>query len=335
MDPHTPISVEEAIRRVLVHAQPPLRYERLPLTTELLGRTLAEDLVATESFPPFPASIMDGYAVKAPLSAGVYAIASSIHAGATPDPAATSALESGTAVAYITTGAMVPEGANAVVKVEDTELVGEGQVRIKVDVMSPGLNVRQVGSDIERGEVVLQKHQALGPTELGLLATTGFTEVVCYARPVIGVMSSGDELVEASEHTLTGSQIRDCNRLSLLSACREDGFAALDLGIVNDSKEKLRERLLWAAERCDVVVSSGGVSMGAADFIKPLLAEIGTIHFSKLKMKPGKPTTFASIRREGGVDECGSGVECGKGGERRAGHTTLFFGLPGNPVSCL
>jgi molybdenum cofactor synthesis domain-containing protein len=132
-------------------------------------------------------------------------------------------------------------------------------------------------------------------------------------------MSTGNELVDSSE-TPVGNQVRDSNRLSLIASCIENGQQYIDLGIVGDSKEELRRRLLEASLQCDIVVSSGGVSMGAADFVKPLLKEIGTVHFAKLNMKPGKPTTFASFVRDS---------ESGRPGQ------TLFFGLPGNPVSCL
>lgn len=284
--------------------------EAIPLSPALLGRIASEDVVATESFPPFAASIMDGYAVMGPIEPGVFEIAESIHAGAVPQVE----LKAGS-VAYITTGAALPAGATAVVKIEDTEKVASAgkQVNIKVSV-AKGMHVREIGSDIACGETVVRKGQVLGPYELGLLATTGFPLVQCFRRPVIGVMSTGNELVDSCD-TPSGSQVRDSNRLSLLASCREHGQEVVDLGIVSDSKEELRRRLLEAAAMCDVVVSSGGVSMGAADFVKPLLKEIGTVHFAKLNMKPGKPTTFASFEQ--------------------SGKKTLFFGLPGNPVSCL
>lgn len=309
-----PISVEEAIKRVLLNTHV-LSTEALPLTPALLGRTSAADVAAKENFPPFAASIMDGYAVVGPLQPGVYQIVESIHAGAVPSVALQT-----DAVAYITTGAALPAEANAVVKVEDTERVpgSSSEVRIKVAV-EEGQHVRQIGSDITLGEKVVRKGQVLGPYELGLLATTGFPLVEVFRRPVIGVMSTGNELVECSA-TPAGSQVRDSNRLSLIASCMEKDQEVVDLGIAPDSKEDLRQRLQDAASRCDVVITSGGVSMGAADFVKPLLRELGTVHFTKLNMKPGKPTTFATIEHSA------------TGSDRTR---TLFFGLPGNPVSCL
>ena len=223
-------------------------------------------------------------------------------------------------IIYITTGSRVPEGANAVIKIEDTsKQESEGQdVLVNTTVaMEEGVNIRAVGSDMQPGELVIQAGDKIGPSEIGLLATLGITEVPCQAAPVVGVMSTGDELVNPWE-TPTGSQIRDSNRAALLTSFQQDGLVCTDLGIVRDTRETLRERMAAAVEQCDVVVTSGGVSMGDADFVKGLLAELGTVHFGRLNMKPGKPTTFASIPKQ-----------------NSPGRRCYFFGLPGNPVSCL
>jgi gephyrin len=308
-----PISVEEAIRRVLQETKP-LATEELTLTSKLLGHVLAENLVAKEPFPNFPASIMDGYAVKAPLEPGTYQVVENVFAGDNPNFELTSSQQ----ISYITTGSQVPNGANAVVKVEDTEKLSNGQVKINVSV-KVGTHIREIGSDIQQGELVLKAGDRLGPTELGLLATTGFTKVRCFRKPIVGVMSTGNELVEPWE-TTSGSHIRDSNRISLISAFQEEyyGYDIRDYGIMKDSKEEMTNSFLRIVQECDVIVTSGGVSMGAADFIKPILSEMNgsKIHFNKLNMKPGKPTTFATIST---------------GNNRQV----LFFGLPGNPVSCL
>ncbi|CAM9423610.1 unnamed protein product, partial [Phaeothamnion confervicola] len=158
--------------------------------------------------------------------------------------------------------------------------------------------------------------------QIGLLATVGVGTVMLVGRPVVGVMSTGDELVEPDAAApLSGSMIRDSNRCSLLAAVGAMGATAMDLGIVRDKSESLRDQLQDAAARCDVIITSGGVSMGEADLLKPTLEELGTIHFGRVCMKPGKPTTFATIPRPDG----------GGGG----GRSTLVFALPGNPVSCL
>lgn len=286
------------------------------------GSIIAQDVYSIEPFPTFRASIMDGYAVKAPLIPGIYQVIDRIHAGKLPldinqDP------HSHTIISYITTGGMIPEYANAVVKIEDTELNKEDQSNlntsreksIKINVSTePGVNIREIGSDIQTNEIILKKGDRITPAEIGLLATIGITQVPCYKKPIIGVMSTGNELVNPSDFPL-GSQIRDSNRYTLISSFIEDGYQCLDLGIIADNEDELQEAFIEAVMRCDLVVTSGGVSMGEKDLVKPLLAKLGTIHFGRLNMKPGKPSTFATITINN--------------------KKTFFFGLPGNPVSCL
>lgn len=312
---YTMISVEKAIEIVLQQA-PELAIVSKNIE-ECNGLVIAEDITAMDPFPAFPASIMDGYAVRGPLEPGVYPVMKRIHAG---DDNVLEELKEGM-VSYITTGARVPPGANAVVKIEDTESVegvnnsNEASVRIQVRV-DEGTNVRAIGCDIQTNELILKKKQIIRSAEIGLLATVGVTKVKCYSKPIIGILSTGNELVDIDMTPNPGtSQIRDSNRISLSTAFRADGYHCMDLGIVRDVKADLQSKLLHAASQCDVVVTSGGVSMGDADFVKPLLESLGTVHFGRLNMKPGKPTTFASI------------IQNGK--------KTLFFGLPGNPVSCL
>jgi len=323
---------------------------------ECVGHRVSEEIRAVDPFPPFPASMMDGYAVCAPIEAGVYEVlASRIHAGDDVSSSSTSPSSSSPAVlqpnqvAYITTGAMLPPGANAVVKIEDTESPGlnggggarekgdafgkvETAVNIKVSVSKEGVNVRQIGSDMQVGELLLQTGQVIGPAEVGLLATVGVTHVPCYGKPIVGVLSTGNELVDPWQAP-HGSQIRDSNRAALMAAFIEEGYTCIDLGIVKDAASELRARLQDAASRCDVVITSGGVSMGDADLVKPMLEELGEIHFGRINMKPGKPTTFATIVRNQAAKKA-SGKAVGGGG-RQQQQNVLFFGLPGNPVSCL
>lgn len=324
----SPISVEEAIRRVVAATQP-LAVERLTLSTKLLGRTLAEPLISKAPFPHFRASIMDGYAVCGPLQPGVYRITQHMHAGdaSKGDLAANE-------VSYIATGAKVPDTANAVVKIEETRKISEEEVEILVAVKE-GDHIRQIGSDIEFGEEVLAKGTVLGPIELGLMATTGFTEgIPCLRRPVIGVMSTGNELVDPStpDAALGEAQVRDSNRITLIGSFQMEHFEVIDYGIMPDDLDTIRAKLWQAVRECDVVITSGGVSMGNKDYIKFLLLNDEsfsphvTLHFNKLNMKPGKPTTFATIT---------SGGAGGGGGVEAAEKQTLFFGLPGNPVSCI
>mmetsp|Transcript_17490 Transcript_17490/g.29317 ORF Transcript_17490/g.29317 Transcript_17490/m.29317 type:complete len:659 (-) Transcript_17490:150-2126(-) len=313
-DEYPMLDVDEAMSLVIKEAQP-LATETVPLM-ESVGRIIAVDVNAVTPFPAFRCSIMDGYAVHAPLAPGLYPVQDRLLAGS----AAVPVLEKDRII-YITTGSRVPEGANAVIKIEDTkksdQADSQGNPLVQTSVaMEDGVNVRAIGSDMKPGELVIQAGDNIGPSEIGLLATLGITEVVCQAAPVVGVMSTGDELVNPWE-TPTGSQIRDSNRAALLTSFQQDGLVCKDLGIVRDTRDTLRERMLDAVEQCDVVVTSGGVSMGDADFVKGLLAELGTVHFGRLNMKPGKPTTYASIPKKSGSGKC------------------HFFGLPGNPVSCL
>lgn len=312
-----PISVEEAICRVIAATQP-LGVELLPISTKLIGRTLAQPLVSDMPFPHFRASIMDGYAVSGPLEPGIYRVAQHMHAGDSTH----GELKEGE-VSYIATGAKLPDSANAVVKIEETSKIGGDEVEIKVAVKA-GDHVRQIGSDIQVGEEVLAKGTVLGPVELGLLATTGFTSSIpCYRRPIVGVMSTGNELVECTtpDSGLGEAKIRDSNRITLLASFLEAHYDVVDYGIIPDDLDVLRAKLSQACAECDVLITSGGVSMGNKDYVKFLLLQDTefspkvSLHFNKLNMKPGKPTTFATIHHSVEKD-------------------VLFFGLPGNPVSC-
>ena len=309
MSSYPMISVDDGILQVLKNCNV-LPIENVPLM-DCCNRIAGNEIKAIDPFPAFPASIMDGYAVCGPLKEGIYPLQGRIFAG----NEGMDRLLPGN-VAYITTGAMVPPGANAVVKVEDTEIINNNGIKfvsIKVDVKE-GLWIRQIGSDIQTGDVIINKGQLISPVDVGLLATVGVTEVPCFTKPIIGVLSTGDEIVNPWETPKLGS-IRDSNRASLITAFRTEGNTCIDLGIVKDVKSELADKLKDAASNCDIVVTSGGVSMGDADYVKPVLASLGTIHFGRLNMKPGKPTTFATIESNG--------------------KKVLFFGLPGNPVSCL
>lgn len=329
--------------------------ETLPLWVEassdpktLLGRRLAEDVVASDNHPPFRASIMDGYAVVASDGPGVYPVVQQVTAGSgranSEEGNEPKALASGQ-VSYITTGAPVPKGADAVVRVEDTaDCPQEGgiedrsapsglessstRVLIKTKV-EPGKWIREIGSDVQKGSTVLQKGTILGPAEIGLLASIGATSICLERRPIIGIMSTGDELVESSTRSpgslrASQSEIRDSNRPMLMSAAHTTGAVVLDLGIAPDNVDMLEASLISALKRVDILVTSGGVSMGSKDFLKSILSNMrgSRIHFGRVRMKPGKPATFAS------VDMPTS--------EAAACQTTkLVFALPGNPVSSL
>lgn len=308
--PYSMLSVEDALNVTLTQARPPAP-ERRPLS-RVRGAILAADIAAQEPLPPFPASTKDGYAVVAADGPGDYPMVGEVSAGALAD----FAVEPGT-VAYITTGAPLPEGADAVVMIEETERLETDAdpplVRIRRQVQS-GDDVRPVGVDVKAGQTVLAAGERLDPAEIGLLATAGIVDVPVYPRPKVGVLSTGDELVEPGDPPGPG-QIRDSNRAMLLAAIGAVGGEPVDLGISGDTQEALEARVEQGLEQADILLTSGGVSMGDLDLVKPLLEHAGTVHYGRVRMKPGKPVTFATADVEQG---------------RR-----LVFGLPGNPVSSL
>ncbi|XP_062406636.1 gephyrin b [Sardina pilchardus] len=282
-----------------------------------LGRVLAQDVYAKDNLPPFPASVKDGYAVRAADGPGDRFIIGESQAGEQP----THTVMPGQAM-RVTTGAPIPCGADAVVQVEDTELLRESEdgteeleVRILVQAR-PGQDIRPIGHDIKRGECVLAKGTHMGPSEIGLLATVGVTEVEVHKFPVVAVMSTGNELLNP-EDDLHPGKIRDSNRSTLLATIQEHGYPTINLGIVGDNPDDLLNALNEGISRADVIITSGGVSMGEKDYLKQVL-DIdlhAQIHFGRVFMKPGLPTTFATLDMDGA--------------------RKLIFALPGNPVSAV
>ena len=310
ISPYPILSVDDALAIVLDKV-PRMPARNVPLA-EAVGRVLADPVTATEPMPPFAASVKDGYAVIAADGPGKYPIVGEARAGKLADFAVTP----GTA-AYITTGAPMPAGADAVVMVEDTQVDdGEAGRRIVeiLHAVRAGDDVRPVGVDIQPGQEVLAQGERLGPAELGLLATLGRERVRIYVAPRVAVMSTGDELVSPGDAPQPG-QIRDSNRTMILAALREANAIPVDLGIGSDSGGDLARRVERGLREADILLTSGGVSMGDLDLMKPLLERLGTLHFGRIMMKPGKPLTFATVQVDGSA--------------------RLVFGLPGNPVSSL
>lgn len=288
-------------RELVLAAVRPLGSERVPVG-EALGRVLAEDLSAEEDLPPFDSSAMDGYAVIAGPE-GQLEVVDESRAG----HPAERALAGGQAIA-ISTGALIPDGADAVVPVERVE-VSDG--RVTVPQTQPGANVRHAGDDVRRGQPVLSAGTLLGPAELAVAASLGHSALPVGRRPRVVVLATGDELVEPGL-PLGPGQIRNSNTIALAAQATSAGAEVVDSEIVRDTLEDTTAVLRAALESADVVCVSGGVSVGPHDHVKPALAELGVEErFWRVALKPGKPTWF--------------GTRDGK----------LVFGLPGNPVSAM
>jgi molybdenum cofactor synthesis domain-containing protein len=289
----------------VLDALPLLEEKRVGLR-ESLGLVLAADVVASSDLPPFANSAMDGFAVRAADVVSVpvtLPVVDEVAAGGV----ATREVTAGTAI-KIMTGAPMPAGADAVVKVEDTEPVADDGVRVlaAVDV---GTAVRPAGGDIAEGTRVLSAGERLGPAHLGVLASLGEAFPLVRRRPVVAIMSTGDEVMPPETKKLGPGKIRDSNRFLLLGLLEEVGAVVVDHGIVPDDPATLARVLNHAAREADVVVTSGGVSMGEYDVVKAVFAGIGDVEFWRVAMQPAKPIGFGSV------------------GDRP------FFGLPGNPVS--
>jgi len=211
----------------------------------------------------------------------------------------------------VTTGGPVSSYFDAVIPVEETEFVDASHIRI-LKQMSKSQFIREPGSDIRSGEVVLTQNQTLRAAEIGLLATVGRIKgIKVYQKPVIGILSTGNELVDASTETLEDGKIRDSNKLMLKNIFKEFSVSAeiKDFGTVQDEAQSLHEAMQHASKNCHILVTSGGVSMGEMDLVKPYIENNGKVYFGRINMKPGKPTTFGDI------------------------NGALVFALPGNPVS--
>src|SRR6267143_1839374 len=301
------MSADDALARILVGV-PTLPAVETPLL-DALGLVLAEDIAADRDVPPFLNSAMDGYAVRGDdvASAPVeLRVVGEVAAGGFPDRR----IGPGEAM-RIMTGAPMPEGADTVVRVEDTDNASD---LVTITAATPkGISTRQAGEDLRKGETVLGKSTVLRAAEIGLLASVGRGRVLVRKRPRVAVFSTGDEIVDLDQ-PLERGQIRDSNRYTLASAIRAAGAEPWVRGIVRDSPDALRAafRKVVAA---DAIVTSGGVSVGDHDHLKPVLSELGTIDFWAIAIRPGRPLAFGEL----------------KDGDRRV----PIFGLPGNTVSAL
>ena len=304
-------SVREASERILAAVSP------LPAVTvslrDALGLVLAEDVVSPIEHPPWDNSSMDGYAVRAadvesaskevPVSLPVL---ETVRAGQRP----TRPIERGTAI-RVMTGAPVPEGADTVIRVEDTD-GGETRVTIR-DARDAGRNVRPRGEDLQRGTIAVPAGSVIGPAQFGVLASVGASTVKVHRRPRVAVLASGDELVDLDrfDEVRRGDRIVTSNSYTIAANVLAAGGEAVDLGIVRDDPASYAERMA-GTRGCDLLITSGGVSVGAFDFTKDVLKSLGAeLHLWRVLMRPGAPLGFGTL----------NGMP--------------WLGLPGNPVSAM
>ena len=302
--------------------------ETVPLI-DCAGRVLAGGIVAAAPLPAFPSSAVDGYAVRAADGGKPLRVVGESAAGRPFERP----LEPGTAI-RILTGGVLPRGADCVVMMEEVELSGE--VVIVPGGLKPGQNFHAPGADLKAGEPVLPAGVQLGAAEIGLAAALGLAELSVGRRPRVALMSTGDELVEVGKEPGRG-QIPDSNRWALLAALREAGAEVRLLGIGPDEPDALRRLVLDALGGADVLVTSGGVSVGTHDLIKPLLESLGDVHIGRVKLKPGKPFTFATIPGQPSPTPTlrASATRMGLTDRPLRGREKVAFGLPGFPVSSL
>jgi molybdopterin molybdotransferase len=313
------LPLEEALARLAVGSAPHrITATEVVSTFDALGRVLAADVTSLLDVPPADNTSMDGYALRAgdvAAPGALLPVSQRIPAGAVGEP-----LAPGSA-ARIFTGAQVPPGADAVVMQEqceaqaDASARGLGQVRVNV-VPAAGQWIRRRGEDVRRGAVVLARGQRLDPAALGLAASVGAARLTVVRRPRVAIFSTGDELRMPGEPLPPGA-IYNSNRFTLRGLAQAAGCEVRDFGIVPDRLDATRAALLRAAAECDLIVTSGGVSVGEEDHLKPAAEAEGRLEQWQVAMKPGKPLAFGAIRREGGG----------------AGTHALLVGLPGNPVS--
>ncbi len=312
------ISVDQALEKVLEHIAV-LEAEERPIL-DCLGQVLAEDVFSKINIPPLDNSAMDGYAVRSadtrgagPKSSRLLRVIETVAAGAV----ARSRVEPGTAV-RIMTGAPLPEGADSVVRFEDTDESERGgnptEIGILIEV-KPGAEVRRAGEDIAAGSLVFSKGTALRASEIGVLASLGCPKVQVVRRPVVAILATGDEIMAINKPLVKG-KIYNSNSYSLAALVQRYGALPKMLGIALDNEDSLLSKLRPGLE-ADMVLTSGGVSLGDYDVVRKVLAKEGEIVFWRVREKPGKPLVFGLLKGWGGA----KGIP--------------FFGLAGNPVSAM
>jgi molybdopterin molybdotransferase len=301
------ISLAEALDKIQQRVRPVLACERLPIR-ECLGRVNNEAVLSPRNVPPLPNSAMDGYALAIDSLKQDEIVELTEIGTAFAGTPFDGSCGPGQCV-RIMTGGLIPDGADAVIMQEQIEINAAGKVRID-SAHRVGENIRQAGEDIRQGTTVIEAGARLNPADLGVLASLGLTQLQVKRKPVVAFFSTGDELVSVGT-PLEPGKIYDSNRYSLYGMLAGMAVDIIDLGVVRDDLDSMREVLTMASTRADLIISTGGVSVGEADFIKPALADLGTTEFWKIAIKPGRPLTFGQI------------------------NASIFMGLPGNPVAVM
>jgi molybdopterin molybdotransferase len=304
-DPNA-MSVAQARKYIRDYLNPVITRESLPLRS-VLGRVLAEDIISPVNVPNHDNSAMDGYAFNAndlPVEGETrLKIIGTAYAG----NAYTGTVSSGTCV-RIMTGAVMPEATDTVVVQERVTVEGEA-IRF-TDLPKRGMNRRLAGEDLKLGQIVLASGHLMRPADLGLIASLGFVEIKVYRKLRVAFFSTGDELASVGQ-VLQSGQVYDSNRYTIHGMLARLGVEIIDMGVVRDDPALLKNALQEAASSADVILTSGGVSVGEADYMKDLLAKFGQVVFWKLAMKPGRPLAYGKVGN------------------------AHYFGLPGNPVAVM
>ena len=309
------LAVADAQRIILSHVQPIAETENIPLK-QALGRVLAVDLISPLNVPVADNSAMDGYALRSTdlrspgqTSTITLKICGHAYAGHPFD----GKVDAGTCV-RIMTGAVIPQGCDAVLPQELVQRINEHEVALPSQALLPGLNIRRAGEDLALGQVAVRRGRVLTPADIGLIASLGFADVSVKRKLRVAHFSTGDELRSTGQPLDEGS-VYDSNRYTLHGMLVRAGFEPIDLGLVNDDPAAIEVAFRQACEQADAVITSGGVSAGDADYTRQMMARFGDVAFWKIAMRPGRPLAFGKLD----LNE----------------KSTLLFGLPGNPVATM
>ncbi|MGL4739963.1 MAG: molybdopterin molybdotransferase MoeA [Sarcina sp.] len=305
------ISVDEAIDAVSNFAKTYSILHETIYFENTLRRITFEDIKAPENVPTFNKSRMDGYALRSQETNGssesipsLFKIIGDVHIGTTPN-----IVIGNEEAVYVPTGARIPEGADSIVMIENTEKISDDELLVYKSTY-PNENITLIGEDVSKNDLIIKKGTKITPFHIGLLASLGITEISVYKKPKVTILSTGDELVPATKKLLEASEIRDINSYCLKSQLKDMGYEVLSTTILKDNYNILKAAILESYNDADLVIMSGGSSVGEMDYMYKLLEELGTPYFHGIRMKPGKPVLFGEINNK------------------------AFFGLPGNPVSC-